>query len=272
MSDIFNRHKDPIGGFARGMNISQEGLRYYEQQGIITPERDKESGYRLFGFKETVPIFFCRKYTRYGLGLKQSAELLHTADSNSTHAALLRQQSILAAEIAEKQQTLYSLKRRTKYLAQAAERLGRCFHAESPALDWIPTRIDRKTLKTLEANDRMAQWNEQVLHTGIITVVSAQWLLTGRGRTCVGLGIDTEMAGKLTLEGAHRLPARACVSTVCWAPWNEVLNSDLLFPLLSYMETNQLVPTGDALVSLLDSFLDEEDNTNCLCQLWVPID
>ena len=54
------KHLDSIGGYAQGMNISQEGLRHYERKGVVHPERDPESGYRYYSLKDTVALAFRR--------------------------------------------------------------------------------------------------------------------------------------------------------------------------------------------------------------------
>ena len=74
------KHTDSIGGYAQGMNLSQEGLRHYERKGVIHPERDPESGYRYYSLKDTVAIAFCRKFRTCGFGLDESVTLLHEAD------------------------------------------------------------------------------------------------------------------------------------------------------------------------------------------------
>ncbi|HOO33278.1 MAG TPA: MerR family transcriptional regulator [Thermotogota bacterium] len=45
-----------IGEMARFLNISTHQIRYYEEKGVITPEKNAENGYRQYGLKEVYTL------------------------------------------------------------------------------------------------------------------------------------------------------------------------------------------------------------------------
>jgi DNA-binding transcriptional MerR regulator len=83
-----------IGEVARGAGVSVRAVRYYEQQGLLTPERSP-SGQRLYR-QDTVPLVrFFQQMFAAGLTSRRIAELLPCWDTGHTDAG---QRTMLRAE------------------------------------------------------------------------------------------------------------------------------------------------------------------------------
>ncbi|MEV5177676.1 MerR family transcriptional regulator [Streptomyces flaveolus] len=81
-----------IGEVARGAGVSVRAVRYYEQQGLLTPERSP-SGQRLYR-QDAIPLVrFFQQMFAAGLTSRKITELLPCWDSGHTDAdqrAMLR--------------------------------------------------------------------------------------------------------------------------------------------------------------------------------------
>jgi len=55
------------------LEIPEATIRYYEKIGIISPSR-KLNGYRVFGYEDIFNLVDCRRYSRFGLPLKEIAK------------------------------------------------------------------------------------------------------------------------------------------------------------------------------------------------------
>ncbi|MFI6638716.1 MerR family transcriptional regulator [Streptomyces sp. NPDC050504] len=64
-----------MGEFSRRTGVSQRLLRYYEEQGLLAPER-RPSGYREFTEADEVAVHAIRTLLGAGLGTATIAELL----------------------------------------------------------------------------------------------------------------------------------------------------------------------------------------------------
>ncbi|MQA11636.1 MAG: MerR family transcriptional regulator [Pseudonocardiaceae bacterium] len=64
-----------IGELARRSGVSERALRYYEQQGLLTPER-RPSGYRVYGDGDVAAVRRIRILLAAGLSTAQILEVL----------------------------------------------------------------------------------------------------------------------------------------------------------------------------------------------------
>jgi DNA-binding transcriptional MerR regulator len=81
-----------IGEVARGAGVSVRAVRYYEQQGLLVPERSP-SGQRLYRPEAVTLVRFIQQMYAAGLTSRRIAELLPCWDAGHTDAdqrAMLR--------------------------------------------------------------------------------------------------------------------------------------------------------------------------------------
>ncbi|MBB5850007.1 MerR family transcriptional regulator [Amycolatopsis umgeniensis] len=64
-----------IGELARRTGVSERALRYYEEQGLLTPER-RPSGYRVYGDADVAAVRRIRILLEAGLNTAQILEIL----------------------------------------------------------------------------------------------------------------------------------------------------------------------------------------------------
>ncbi|MFI6423602.1 MerR family DNA-binding transcriptional regulator [Promicromonospora sp. NPDC050880] len=83
-----------IGEVARGAGVSVRAVRYYEQQGLLTPERSP-SGQRLYRSSSVTYVRFFQQMYAAGLTSRNIADLLPCMESGHTDA---EQRAMLRAE------------------------------------------------------------------------------------------------------------------------------------------------------------------------------
>jgi DNA-binding transcriptional MerR regulator len=83
-----------IGEVARGAGVSVRAVRYYEQQGLLAPERSS-SGQRLYREHAVTLVRFFQQMYAAGLTSQRIAELLPCWDTGHTDA---EQRAMLRAE------------------------------------------------------------------------------------------------------------------------------------------------------------------------------
>lgn len=83
-----------IGAVAQGAGVSVRAVRYYEQQGLLSPERSP-SGQRLYSPDAVDRVRFFQQMYAAGLSSRNIAELLPCVDSGHTDAD---QRAMLHAE------------------------------------------------------------------------------------------------------------------------------------------------------------------------------
>jgi DNA-binding transcriptional MerR regulator len=106
-----------IGELARRTGVSERALRYYEAQGLLTPER-RPSGYRVYGEADVAAVRRIRILLAAGLNTAQIREILPciidedgwlTPDCPELVDALRQQRSRLDEAIGELETTRANL-------------------------------------------------------------------------------------------------------------------------------------------------------------------
>ena len=97
-----------IGVVARATGFPVRTLRYYEEQGLISPLGRTTKGYRLFGEDVLDDLSFVKGAKRLGLHLDDIRELLETRRDG--HCPCNRTRELLAARLAETEVALGELR------------------------------------------------------------------------------------------------------------------------------------------------------------------
>ena len=112
-----------ISEAAREAGFSASALRFYEQQGIVVPER-AENGYRRYDERSIGSLRFIARAKRLGLTLDETAELLALLDDDDCAPVQSRMRSMVKARIDEAQDQVADLVAFTAELQRVASRLG----------------------------------------------------------------------------------------------------------------------------------------------------
>ena len=83
-----------ISQAARETGFSASALRFYEQEGIVVPER-MDNGYRRYDERSLTALRFIARAKRLGLSLEESAELLALLDQESCDPVQARMRELV---------------------------------------------------------------------------------------------------------------------------------------------------------------------------------
>lgn len=93
-----------VGELARRSGVSVAALHYYEEIGLLAPERHPDSGYRLYGSKDLVRLQEIAVLKAMGLKLSEIGDLSAEAENSreqSWKSTLLRQSEWIAVRMQE---------------------------------------------------------------------------------------------------------------------------------------------------------------------------
>jgi DNA-binding transcriptional MerR regulator len=136
-----------IGELAKAGAVSPSLLRYYEEQGLLTPATRTESGYRLYGAEALGRLGFIQRAKSLGLTLREIRQLVQEPGDTTTDLARLRH--AIAHKLAATKQRVAELEALQDELEGLYLRLGRgaapCGHIGSCEC-WLPTREEVKQM------------------------------------------------------------------------------------------------------------------------------
>ncbi|CAM3573534.1 HTH-type transcriptional regulator ZntR [Vibrio aerogenes CECT 7868] len=103
------------GELAKRTGVTSETIRYYEKQGLLQAERDK-NGYRLFDAHSVERLRFIQRAQNIGFSLKEIAELLTLEIARDQHTCE-EVKAITEAKQSEIRQKIQELQRMYEALA-----------------------------------------------------------------------------------------------------------------------------------------------------------
>ncbi|MNC17353.1 HTH-type transcriptional regulator ZntR [compost metagenome] len=83
----FNKNLFTIGDVAKIANTSASSIRYWEKEGLIKPERQKESGFRIYSSSDIRKVLIIRTVQRVAYSLDIVREVLSELDKNNVSQA-----------------------------------------------------------------------------------------------------------------------------------------------------------------------------------------
>ena len=112
-----------ISEAASRTGFSDSALRFYEQQGVVVPERTA-SGYRAYSAEDIESLEFVARGKGLGMSLDEITELLALLDDDECRPVQERMAELLTARIEESQSKIADLVAFTGQLQKAAAWLG----------------------------------------------------------------------------------------------------------------------------------------------------
>jgi DNA-binding transcriptional MerR regulator len=112
-----------ISEAARATGFTESALRFYEQEGVVVPERTN-TGYRNYGEDDLESLRFVARAKQLGLRLEEIAELLDLLRDDECRPVQTRMRHLITERITEAQEQVGDLIAFTALLEETASRLG----------------------------------------------------------------------------------------------------------------------------------------------------
>lgn len=132
-----------IGAVAKMTGLSPSGIRFLEEQGLLSPSGGRKGSYRSYSLADVSTLLDYRNYRKCGLAQEEILRLLRSEGEGAAPAIFEKRCDELEGEILEAARLLRFLRRRSRDVAEIREGLGRWTPAERPALVWLPLRSER---------------------------------------------------------------------------------------------------------------------------------
>jgi MerR family Zn(II)-responsive transcriptional regulator of zntA len=107
-----------IGQLAKRAHVNTDSVRFYERQGLLSPGRKTDSGYRLYSDDAVRRISFVKHAQRCGFSLAEIRDLLQMRDGGPVAASQVHR--FVQEKRAEIEVTITALQSMSKYLAELA--------------------------------------------------------------------------------------------------------------------------------------------------------
>ena len=217
-----------IGEVARLLGLTTQALRFYEQEGVVTPKKS-ENGTRYYDEDQLILLLSFKKYRQADFSVQDI--VTHFKDD---HLSGLREQILAQREALLKQSEL--LRRRADALDAFEKRLAYAqAHLDEPAIcDRPPLRLLRPSLSELSAADMESRRSLDAFIAAMPdTRISFARALAPKSEKHFRLCADEAAcaAWALPLEHTASLPSTRCVRVIhrfACQPWDDEAVPEIL--------------------------------------------
>lgn len=268
--------KYKIGTVARLLDLPNDTLRYYESRGLVTPQKDEESGYRYYDAWDLNYLLDSIWYRSYDFSLNDVVKMINEDDHSNIVDRCLKREAELLRTIYEYKQKLTALVTFRQRVAQAVKKVGTYELTERPEMIYQRQRVKNDFIFDDEALSLMKKWLALmpcIDHTFVIPNYSAcdsnsfneyWWGFSLSPDDAIRSGIDIS-------PPVEYFPPTKSIYTVFTAGERSTFTTSLKSKVISEIQHmgNKIVgpPVGHLIVRL-----HEEGVFTRYFEVWVPIE
>ncbi len=209
-----------IGSISQILGIPASAIRYYEECGLVTPAKDKNSGYRYYSPEDCGKIMCARSFRSMGLSIQDSKELMTQQDLLAQLEIWQKGRSSIDRQI----ERLEAQRRTLDYwhdLYIASDQLRKtCRPFSREGFYFVPLGKWGQVSENREFQEIAAQWIEYMPEASYWGLVDAEDVQNSLPITLdCGFGMRESCASREHLvipESATFYPPATCIQTVLY--------------------------------------------------------
>lgn len=269
---IFMKYQ--IGLVSKLMDLSAEGLRLYEREGILLPQREGTAGYRFYERLDITSLLRARSYQKYGFSLHEIKQLIHTDDLTFLTRQYRRKEEELEREILLKQLELEHLHSTREEIQQFSQSLWKIKRENRPPMYRLEFMRGEELTLPKEQYDLLQQWAAWTPLA--FSSLRHDWQAMKRGEDCCysAIGVLEKSVTSLGIQELSKqgeyVPECRCLSTIVEVKGEACSCLDYLSHLMEYVDQNQIEVAGDPISQSIVSF-NKKKNYTRYRKIWLPI-
>lgn len=206
-----------IGEMQTLFGLSANGVKLYEQYGLLHPRRDEQNQYRVYDYEDMAMMAVAARYRQYGYSIADTVTMICRTDAQE-HAQRLDAQR---ARLAEEERRIHQMQRHLQTQAArmrlSLQLMDKCIFDEKPPMFNIPLRRGETDIAGQQEN--LASWIDRNAAFLMPSVLLDGPYFIDRGyrhSPVIGFAADSQMAdvhGVALGKGVTYLPVKLCVVT-----------------------------------------------------------
>ena len=265
--------KYKIGEVARILGISADLLRYYEEKGVVSPEKDPLNNYRYYDTWDINYLIDCLWYKNFGFGIEKVAQMVTECTYDTLLDTLEEKTRLIKENIRRQELLLRRIQTFTERLEATKSYVGKYEVREcSPFYYYInrynseydnqaaTLEISRRWLKYMPFTRRYFEIPENAVHGGSNDY---EW----------GFSVSAEYAKELEIDVSppvHEMLPVLCVHSAFTSSGQERFSPRSIDLLVDYARANNLEPIGGAFGNLACSVMENGEETGYF-EVYLPV-
>ena len=252
--------------------LSNKGLFYYEEKGLISPRRTEAGNYRVYSLQETARLHECRLYRGFGFSVEESISLVtHVSPDELTRSYAERKKAI-QYDILWSQLVMERLELDAEAIRAIEANTEPWELIPRPAMLRIPLR-DVHSPYTQQSEESYLQWQD-FLPVANASLLYPEPAVEGE-ELPVNLGfiMGAEIPARLGIDvphGSSFLPPVPCLHTFISGPNDRLNLRSRIAPVLARMAKQGLLVGGPPVTRMIASF-DNGSGMQRYDNIWIPV-
>lgn len=256
--------KFKIGEMSTMTRVSRAGIRFYEDIGLVHPERKSEGADRVYSERDIATLLDCRTLRDSGCSLPETLEILF-ADAEEKERLLMACCDRLQKEATLKERTELLMRQQVSALHKLNSQGVSITRETRPALYWTPLAFN-VPLPSPEEGFRRPFADHSYLVEKLALLTNEGDLTFPEGLRA-GACIERQFVEKIPAGPEVRFfPLVTCLHTVIEAKLSWVIPAESLVPLRQHITENRLQVTGPAVTKRAVAIGEKAYH-----DIWVPI-
>ena len=263
------RTKYKIGMISELIGITPEAQRFYEHEGIISPEKSSTSGYRLYDAWDIHILIKARAYRRYRFTLAETVQAFDKLNTKETVDLIEQKEDELRKAIQEEQRILQQMRCDRQRIEDAHANIGKYRIEHCPAMHLIETQQSYDIIAN--KTDLYRTWIDMVpfaMSGGVFEVTQGHRLRYG---LLVEDAVIPDFDESL-MDNTLAIPAQKCLVTFFRSGSEKELCIDMFRPAFDFMEAKSLEIAGDHFAKAVLMTRGKNGAYHSLYQGWIPFE
>ena len=274
--------KYKIGEVSKILDVSQATLRFYEDHGIITPEKDQESNYRYYNAWDICILIDCLYLRKLDFSLEQTRNLIQDVSLREKVDAFMEQEDLLNQRIEYYRMMLDILSRMRLKMQLFRRNAGEFTKTKNPPFIYHRYMKNNyfaslsSSVTTEKMQKQMEEWVSlipEITPTFMIEYDSYIEADLDKAQYWWGWSIPMEKAYQKGIKANYPneyLPPLTAIYTYFEANTNESLSVALEEKVLSKVREEGYIITGNPIGRLI-ARAHEDGVHKVFLEVWVPV-
>lgn len=267
--------KISISALSVAYGLTPEAIRFYEEKGLLTPERAGSGGYRRFSINDVQRIGFIKSYQRQGFSLEEIHHILTDCPLDELISmmdekrAQLREQLCMTRAIYDRMTSSTDLMRDHERLLLKPRLCGGC---AAYLMDFASTE---ELFSSVSKSPVLMDLIEALPLSSYCSVVPLKRLEGGHANTRIGICAPVEFSAAIHADFSQLRMSAGPKTIRCFFELFDIKTNSsfdhLLDTCLEFARTHNLTPVSDGYTRQYVWFADENGKRHHYAELILPV-
>lgn len=254
--------------------LSNKGLFFYEDKGLISPKRTSTNQYRSYTLCETSKLHRCRMFREYGFTVDDSVMMVRECTPE-----------LLRSKLSSRKEEIFRQALRLELLMEQLDKTTRLVQQIEAGKIPYKIRMRPEMLRvalrdmgdhyTDDTSAQYKEWQNYIPFACASLCIDMNGIESGSDTLPVNLGfmIEKEYVDRLgcgLLLGSVEIPPLACLYTIVSGSDDELDEAERIRPALEWMDANGYVLNGRIITQMIATF-DAGAGMKRYDKAWFPV-